>query len=63
MQAAQTQQFALRLEQQLEQVRRSQFERRSRVISRVFDEYCQWVENTLSTEPESYLQVLTAVCG
>lgn len=63
LQAAQVQQLELRLEKQLEQVRRSQFERRSQVIRRVFDEYRQWVEDTLSTEPEPYLQVLAAVCG
>jgi len=63
LQAEQVQQLELRLEKQLEQVRRSQFERRSRVIRRVFDEYRQWVEDTLSTEPEPYLQVLAAVCG
>ena len=55
--------WSLRLEKQLEQVKRSRFERRSRVIRRVFDEYRQWVEDTLSTEPEPYLQVLAAVCG
>jgi hypothetical protein len=63
LQAAQMQQLTLRLEKQLEQVRWSQFERRSRVINRVFDDYRQWVEDTLSTEPEPYLQVLAAVCG
>ena len=63
LQKAQVQQLELRLEKQLEQIRRSQFERRSRVISRVFDEYRQWVEDTLSTEPEPYLQVLAVVCG
>jgi hypothetical protein len=63
LQAEQVQQLELRLEKRLEQVRRSQFERRSRVIRRVFDEYRQWVEDTLSTEPEPYLQVLAAVCG
>ena len=51
-QAAQVQQLELRLAKQLEQIRRSQFERRSRVIRRVFDEYRQWVADTLSTEPE-----------
>ena len=56
-------QLEWRLEKQLEQVRRSQFERRSRVIRRVFDEYRQWVEETLSTEPGPYLQVLAVVCG
>ena len=63
LQAKQVRQLELRLEKQLEQVRRSQFERRSRVIRRVFDEYRQWVEETLSTEPEPYLQVLAAVYG
>ena len=63
LQAEQVQQLEVRLEKQLEQVRRSQFERRSRVIRRVFDEYRRWVEDTLSTEPEPYLQVLAAVCG
>ena len=63
LQNEQVRQLELRLEKQLEQVRRSQFERRSRVIRRVFDEYRQWVEETLSTEPEPYLQVLAAVCG
>jgi hypothetical protein len=63
LQAEQVQQLEWRLEKQLEQVSRSQFERRSRVITRVFDEYRQWVEDTLSTEPEPYLQVLAAVCA
>jgi hypothetical protein len=63
LQDEQVQQLALRLERQLEQVRRSQFERRSQGIRHVFDEYRQWVEDTLSTEPEPYLQVLVAVCG
>jgi hypothetical protein len=57
LQAEQVQQLELRLEKQLEQVRRSQFERRSRAIRRVFDEYRQWVEDPLSTEPDPYLQV------
>jgi hypothetical protein len=63
LQDEQVQQLELRLEKQLEQIRRSQFERCSQVIRRVFDEYCLWVEDTLSTEPEPYLQVLAAVCG
>jgi hypothetical protein len=63
LQGEQVRQLELRLEKQLEQVRRSRFERRSQVIRRVFDEYRQWVEDTLSTEPEPYLQVLAAVCG
>ena len=63
LQAAQMQQLTVRLEKQLVQVRQSRFAQRSRVIRRVFDEYRQWVEETLSTEPEPYLQVLAAVCG
>jgi hypothetical protein len=63
LQNEQMRQLEWRLEKQLEQIRRGQFERRSRVIRRVFDEYRQWVEDTLSTEPEPYLQVLAAVCG
>jgi superfamily II DNA or RNA helicase len=63
LQTGQVQHLEWRLEKQLEQVRRSQFERRSMVIRRVFDEYRQWVEDTLSTEPEPYLQVLAAVYG
>src|SRR5262249_11353088 len=46
--AAQMQQLTVRLEKQLAQVRQSRFEQRSRVIRRVFDEYRQWVEETLS---------------
>jgi hypothetical protein len=63
LQREQVQQLELRLEKQLEQVRRSQFARRSQGIRKVFDEYRLWVEDTLSTEPEPYLQVLAAVCG
>jgi hypothetical protein len=63
LQAEQVRQLELRLEKQLEQIRRSQFERRSEGIRKVFDEYRLWVEDTLSTEPEPYLQVLAVVCG
>jgi hypothetical protein len=63
LQAKQVRQLERRLEKQLERVRWGQFERRSQVIGRVVDEYRQWVEETLSTEPELYLQVLAAVCG
>jgi hypothetical protein len=57
LQAEQVQQLELRLQRQLEQVRHSQS------IRLVFDEHRQWVEDTLSTELEPYLQVLAAVCG
>ena len=48
-------QLGWRLEKQLEQVRRSRFERRNQVMRRVFDEYRQWVEGNLSTDTEPYL--------
>jgi hypothetical protein len=63
LQAKQARQLERCLEKQMERVRRGQFERRSQVIKRMFDEYRQWVEETLSTEPELHLQVLAMVCG
>jgi hypothetical protein len=63
LQNEQMRQLELRLEKQLEQIRRGQFERRSQGIRQVFEEYRLWVEDTLSTEPEPYLQVLAAVYG
>ena len=48
-------------EKVIEGVRHSRFERRSRQIRRVFDEYRLWVEDTLTTEPQPYVQVLAAV--
>ena len=63
LQAAQIQQLTVRLEKQLVKVGQSRFEQRSRHIRRVFDDYRQWVEDTLTTEPQPYLQVLAAVCA
>ena len=56
-------QLELRLENQIETVKRSRFEARSRQIGRVFDDYRQWVEDTLTTEPKPWIQVLAAVCN
>ena len=56
------QQLELRLEKQLETVRRGRFERRSQMIRRVFDDYRQWVQDTLTTEPQPWVQVMAAVC-
>jgi superfamily II DNA or RNA helicase len=56
-------QLELRLENQIETVKRSRFETRSRQIGRVFDDYRQWVEDTLTTEPKPWIQVLAAVCN
>ncbi len=56
-------QLQLRLENQIEAVKRSRFENRSRQIGRVFDDYRQWVQDTLTTEPQPWIQVLGAVCS
>ncbi len=62
LQDAQIEQLELRLESQIETVKRSRFEARSRQIGRVFDDYRQWVHDTLTTEPKPWIQVLAAVC-
>lgn len=56
-------QLELRLESQIETVKRSRFEHRSRQIGRVFDDYREWVKDTLTTEPQPWIQVLAAVCN
>jgi superfamily II DNA or RNA helicase len=63
LQGRQIQQLELQLEKVIEGVKKSKFERRSRQIHRVFDDYRRWVEDTLTTEPQPYIQVLAAVCG
>jgi hypothetical protein len=61
LQGKQLQQLELRLEKLVEGVRESRRAQRSQQIHRVFDEYRQWVEDTLTTEPEPYIRVLAAV--
>ena len=56
-------QLELRLEKQIESVKRSRFDNRSRQIGKVFDDYRQWVQDTLTTEPQPWIQVLGAVCN
>ena len=63
LQNRQIEQLARRLENQIETVKRSRFERRSQQIGRVFDDYRQWVKDTLTTEPQPWIQVLAAVCN
>ena len=63
LQKKQIVQLTLRLEGQIETVKRSRFERRSQQIGRVFDDYRQWVKDTLTTEPQPWIQVLAAVCN
>ena len=62
LQGKQMEQLKLDLEKQLEAVKRGRFEQRSQHISRVFDDYRQWVHDTLTTEPQPWIQVLAAVC-
>jgi superfamily II DNA or RNA helicase len=61
LQTSQQHQLELRFERGLEQVARAQIERRSQQLHRVFDDYRQWVEDTLTTEPQPYIQVLAAL--
>ena len=63
LQNRQIEQLTLRLESQIETVKRSRFERRSQQIGRVFDDYRQWVRDTLTTEPQPWIQVLAALCN
>lgn len=62
LQSRQIEQLTLALENQLETVKRGRFEHRSQQINRVFDEYRQWVHDTLTTEPQPWIQVLAGVC-
>lgn len=62
LQGRQIEQLTLALENQLETVKRGRFEQRSQQINRVFDEYRQWVLDTLTTEPQPWIQVLAGVC-
>ncbi|MDE2395591.1 MAG: DEAD/DEAH box helicase [Burkholderiales bacterium] len=62
LQASQLKQLSLDLERQLETVKRGRYEQRSQQIARVFDDYRQWVHDTLTTEPQPWIQVLAALC-
>lgn len=61
LQGKQVQQLELRLENLLEGVRQSKREQRGKQIRQVFDEYRQWVEDTMTTEPQPYIRVLAAL--
>lgn len=63
LQGRQIEQLSLDLDKQLETVKRGRFEQKSRDIHRVFDDYRRWVEDTLTTEPQPWIQVLAAVCN
>ncbi|MGK5092822.1 DEAD/DEAH box helicase [Deltaproteobacteria bacterium TL4] len=63
LQDKQIEQLELRLaaNQQAEQFKKSRREQRTQKIRKVFDEYRQWVEDTMTTEPQPFIQVLAAV--
>jgi superfamily II DNA or RNA helicase len=63
LQGKQFEQLELRLEsnQQAEQIKQSRRKQRAQQIRKVFDEYRQWVEDTMTTEPQPFIQVLAAV--
>jgi superfamily II DNA or RNA helicase len=62
LQKNQFEQLELRLfkNQQAEQFKRARRERRSQQIHKVFDEYKLWVQDTMTTEPQPFIQVLAA---
>ena len=62
LQGHQLEQLEFRFEksQQAEPVKRGQREQRSQHIRKVFDEYRDWVRDTMTTEPQPFVQVLAA---
>jgi len=62
LQGRQIEQLELRLaaNQQAEQFKKTKREKRTQHISKVFDEYRQWVQDTMTTEPQPFIQVLAA---
>jgi superfamily II DNA or RNA helicase len=62
LQDRQLEQLELRFaeNQQAEQFKRSRLEQRTQHIRKMFDEYRLWVEDTMTTEPQPFIQVLAA---
>lgn len=62
LQGKQFEQLELRLDanQQAEQFKKTKREQRTQHIRKVFDEYRQWVQDTMTTEPQPFIQVLAA---
>jgi hypothetical protein len=62
LQGHQEEQLELRFakSQQAEQLRRGQVENRRKGIRQVFKDYSDWVRDTMTTEPEPFIQVLAA---
>ncbi len=63
LQEKQMQQLELHLENLVAGVKQSRREQRSKHIHQVFDDYRQWIEDTMTTEPQPYIRVLAAVCN
>jgi superfamily II DNA or RNA helicase len=47
--------------QQIEQIKQARKEKGTQQIRRVFDEYRVWVQDTMTSEPQPFIQVLAAV--
>jgi hypothetical protein len=62
LQKNQFEQLELRVaaNQQAEQFKRTRRERSAKYIHKVFDEYKLWVRDTMTTEPQPFIQVLAA---
>lgn len=62
LQGHQEEQLELRFEKSglAENLKRGQREQRTQHIRKVFDEYRDWVRDTMTTEPEPFIQVLAA---
>jgi DNA-binding protein H-NS len=62
LQQKQIEQLELRLakNQQAENFKHTRREQRTQQIRRVFDEYKLWVRETMTTEPQPFIQVLAA---
>lgn len=63
LQGRQVEQLEMRLSQgnQAEGIKSSLRERKTTQITKVFDEYRQWVEDTLTIEPSPFIEVLAAI--
>ncbi|MFT3801174.1 MAG: DEAD/DEAH box helicase [Burkholderiaceae bacterium] len=62
LQTRQKKQLEISLAKQLDTVRQRRYADQSREIDRVFSAYQKWVEDTLTSEPQPWVQVLAAVC-
>jgi len=63
LQERQIEQIVLKFQEsrELERVKLARKEKRTTQVRRVFDEYKAWVEETMTTEPEPFIQVLAVV--